>query len=289
MDFIKVGSRGYLFTWMEPYRTNVYVIIGEKQVFVIDTFLGNEPMEELNNKLDEEGIQCKSYVVFNTHADYDHYWGNRAFSESLIISHEQVLRRINSQGKEPLIKFQEYMKGEVKITPPNLTFRKHIVFTREGVEFFHTPGHTGDSSSCFDRVDRVLLPGDNLEAPYPYVNLLNLKDYVQSLEEYDKLDMRFIIPGHDPLQTNKKLLKKNLDYIKAVAVNQVNIESMNKRELSAHLPNLNRLAELYGEKGDKIKSSDYFRQTLAVIDLLDHSIENNKLKEQISLKLAAIR
>jgi hypothetical protein len=25
----KVGSRGYLFTWVDPYRTNVYVINGK--------------------------------------------------------------------------------------------------------------------------------------------------------------------------------------------------------------------------------------------------------------------
>ena len=70
MEVLKVGSRGYLFTWMKPYHTNVYVIIGERHVFVIDTFLGIEPMEDLKNALPHEGIENMPFVVFNTHVDY---------------------------------------------------------------------------------------------------------------------------------------------------------------------------------------------------------------------------
>lgn len=54
MDFQRIGSRGLLFTWMEPYHTNVYVTVGTRHVFVIDTFLGPEPMEAVKTKLAEE-------------------------------------------------------------------------------------------------------------------------------------------------------------------------------------------------------------------------------------------
>jgi len=72
MEFQRIGSRGLLFTWMEPYHTNVYVIVGPKRVFVIDTFLGPDPMADVAARLREEGVDGKPFVAFNTHADYDH-------------------------------------------------------------------------------------------------------------------------------------------------------------------------------------------------------------------------
>ena len=69
------GSRGYLFTWNDPYRTNVYAINGDKHLFICDTFLGIEPMEEALKHLRGEGIG-NPVVVFISHGDYDHYWGS---------------------------------------------------------------------------------------------------------------------------------------------------------------------------------------------------------------------
>lgn len=56
MKVERVESRGYMFTWDDPYRTNVYAINGDKHLFICDTFLGNEPMEEALNYLRGEGI-----------------------------------------------------------------------------------------------------------------------------------------------------------------------------------------------------------------------------------------
>jgi glyoxylase-like metal-dependent hydrolase (beta-lactamase superfamily II) len=102
MEYGRVGSRGHLFTWMEPYHTNVYVIDGHKHVFVVDTFLGPGPMEEVKARLAGEGVRGKPFVVFNTHADYDHYWGNQSFEGSTIVAHESALLRIRTQGEEGL-------------------------------------------------------------------------------------------------------------------------------------------------------------------------------------------
>ena len=66
MEYSRIGSRGHLFTWMKPYHTNVYVIDGFRHVFVVDTFLGPSPMDEVKAKLVEAGVRGKPYVVFNT-------------------------------------------------------------------------------------------------------------------------------------------------------------------------------------------------------------------------------
>ena len=285
MDFQRIGSRGLLFTWMKPYHTNVYVIVGTRHVFIIDTFLGPEPMEALKAKLTEEGVAGNSLVIFNTHADYDHIWGNQAFKGSLIIAHESALRRIRTQGEEGLITYQGHMMGTVELTPPNLIFRKKLTFVEDGVEFFYTPGHTGDSSSCYDSVDHVLLPGDNLEEPYPYVNLLNLKDYTQSLDEYVRLEAKVIIPGHDPPQYDKTLLDENLEYIRAVTTGHVELGKMDQRRLRAHYPNTVRLAELYLEKADAKKAKSYYEEALSVLRVLEPSPENEEKRTEIEANL----
>ncbi len=288
MEHQRIGSRGHLFTWMEPYHTNVYAIVGAKHVFVVDTFLGPEPMEEVKARLANESVSGRPFVVFNTHADYDHFWGNQSFEGSIIIAHDQALRRIRTQGEEGLRQYSAQAMGGVRLTPPNLVFRKRIAFVEEGVEFFYTPGHTGDSSSCYDSVDRVLLPGDNLEAPYPYVNLLNLKEYTQSLEEYKRLEAKVIIPGHDPPQRDGALLEENLAYIRGVASGHVDLAVMDQRRLRAHYPNTVRFAELYLEKADAKKARSYYEEALKVLSLLEPSPEDEVRKTKITARLKGL-
>jgi len=273
---------------MKPYHTNVYVIDGFRHVFVVDTFLGPSPMDEVKAKLVEAGVRGKPYVVFNTHADYDHIWGNQAFRDSQIIAHDSGLRRIRIQGEEGLKTYQSHMNGAVKLTPPNLVFRKKITFVEDGVEFFYTPGHTGDSSSCYDSVDKVFLSGDNLEAPYPYINLLNLKEYTQSLEEYARLDAKVIISGHDPPQYDKELLERNLAYIRGVASGHTDLTIRSQRQLRAHYPNTLRLAELYIEKSDVKKAKSYYEEALKILELLEGSPENEVQKREITTRLTEL-
>jgi glyoxylase-like metal-dependent hydrolase (beta-lactamase superfamily II) len=273
---------------MEPYHTNVYAIISTKRVFIIDTFLGPKPMDEVKSQLTKEGITGKPFVIFNTHADYDHYWGNQSFEDSIIIAHDQTYKRIRTQGEEGLRQYATQAMGAVRLTPPNLVFRKRIAFMEEGVEFFYTPGHTGDSSSCYDSVDHVLLPGDNLEAPYPYVNLLNLKEYTQSLEEYKRLEAKVIIPGHDPPQLDGTLLDENLNYIRDVASGHIDLDAIDQRRLRAHYPNTIRLAELYLEKADTKKARSYYEEALKVLSLIESSPENDERRKKITARLAEL-
>ncbi len=281
LEHQRIAERGHLFTWEDPYLCNTYAIDAPTHTFIVDTYLGPDPMREVKEALISLGVEGKPFIVFNTHADYDHIWGNQAFAESTIITHDSSLRRIQVQGEEGFRSYREHMRGEVKLTPPNLVFRKRIAFPQDGVEIFHTPGHTGDSCSLYDRADKVLLTGDNLESPYPYINLLNLKEYTQSLEEYTKLDARWMIPGHDPPQDSRALLDQNLSYIRSVASGHTDLRSMSQRQLGAHYPNAVRLAELYLEKGDKIKARSYYTESLHILDLLERSDENDARRASI--------
>ncbi|HBE73203.1 MAG TPA: Zn-dependent hydrolase, partial [candidate division Zixibacteria bacterium] len=95
---------------------------------------------------------------------------------------------------------------------PGLTYGSRLCFEDDGVEFFHTPGHTEDSSSCYDRVDGVLLAGDNVELPLPYLYWDKLGRYLETLEGYLKLGASRVIAGHHPLVTGD-IIGGNMEYL----------------------------------------------------------------------------
>ena len=235
MRTTRIGTRGVAVSYDDPYYTNVYVIFGNDHVFVLDTFLGNESMNIVHQLIDDEGCSKMPVVVFNSHADYDHYWGNGAFKDAQIIGHEDCKARILSEGKSSLVKYVDHQRGEIELVPPTHTFREALRFESDEVRFFHTPGHTLDSSSCIDEQDRVLFVGDNVESPIPYLNHINFDQYILSLELYLNLDWKYLVAGHDPLLEKPDLVKRNIDYLQRFRDWSLNIDSFSVAELHRHV------------------------------------------------------
>ena len=240
----KVGSRGFLFTFEDPYKTNVYVINGDKHIFVCDTFLGPDPIKEVLKYLGENGVKGKPFVVFNSHYDYDHYWGNQCFKDSIILAQEQCIINMEMEGENDLKEFVSYKKGEIELTLPNTLFHKKISFVDDLVEFYHTPGHTNDSSSCYDYFDQILFVGDNIETPLPYLRIDNIDDYTSTLKEYLTRDARIIISGHDDLMDNSDLVKSNLEYLESFGLCRIVKPIFCKKKRGTHYINMTKNGQL---------------------------------------------
>jgi glyoxylase-like metal-dependent hydrolase (beta-lactamase superfamily II) len=182
MDYTRVGSRGFLFTFNDPYRVNVYAIDASEHLFICDTYLGTEPMQEVVKTLRGEGID-KPIIVFLSHADYDHIWGNGAFKEATIIAHASCYERIHDQSTNDLERFKSHKRGTVELVEPNLLFSHDLLYPKDGIKIYHTPGHTRDSSSLYDAHDRTVFVGDNIEHPFPYLTtrtLMNTLDHCKA-------------------------------------------------------------------------------------------------------------
>lgn len=214
MKIQNVGVRGILFTFydIDGFLTNVYVIIGNKFNFIIDTYLGPEPMDKIAEYINAK-YEKKPFIVFNSHFHWDHIWGNCRFESSLIISQEICRDMMGKYGEKQLQENAKYKRGNVRITYPNIVFKEKMVFCDEGIEIFHSPGHTEDSASLFDTKDSVLFAGDNIEEPIPYLEWDDLKSYRATLEKYLELGPNFIICGHCDV-VDKTLVDNNLYYIK---------------------------------------------------------------------------
>ncbi|NHJ84023.1 MAG: MBL fold metallo-hydrolase [Asgard group archaeon] len=290
-----VGKRGKVFTFddfsTETYYcpTNVYVINGKNHIFICDTFLGPESMVGVKEFINEH-FKNKPIVIFNSHYDYDHHWGNCAFEAEMILSHKLCKEIIEKQGESDLEKFKEWLRGNVKIILPTVVFTKDYHFKDEGVYFFHSPGHTEDSSSCYDEKDKILYAGDNVEEPIPYIrsNLAGVQKYIASLEHYLTFDFDTLIVGHGSI-ADKKLLQANLDYLKAFPkLNEpINLEKNGRTFYMTHLQNLSTLAEELVKDGDYNDAITYNQE---IIDLgSKHNLIENETIERFEGKIIEIK
>jgi len=219
MKVQEIGSRGVLFTFyeMDGYPTNVFVIRGEHHTFFCDTFLGPECMEEVKHYMTYQYGE-NPYIIFNSHYHWDHVWGNCAFDPAVILAHSLCRELMEEKGQRELEEHEEYKAGDVELILPAITFTEQIVFCEDEVEFFYSPGHTVDSASCFDRKDKILFVGDNVEVPIPYLFSKDLQAYEETLKKYMIMEYEMMILGHGSLP-DRSLIEENLAYITAFSKN----------------------------------------------------------------------
>lgn len=217
MKVENIGNRGVLFTF-ETQESGVgefcvYLIIGEKNLYLCDTHLGPESMEPIKEYIETNGLGDKPLVVFFSHADWDHIWGACAFPGATIIAHDKCPQRIFDRGRLDLERYGDRSRGNVKLVYPTLTFDSRISFRDDGVEFIHAPGHTTDSAICLDRKDQVMYAGDLVEKPEPCINHHDLEVYVETLESLKAMSVSTIISSHSGI-VDAGDIEENIEYIR---------------------------------------------------------------------------
>ncbi len=237
-------------------------------------------MAEVHNVL-MEAREDRPIVVFNTHSDYDHHWGNCYFSPCTIISHAECRENIIKNGANDLKQYREHMRGRVTLTRPNLVFTDRLRFPEEGVEFFWSPGHTTDSASCIDHVDQILIAGDNIESPIPYLRGPNFEQYGTTLRGYMDLRPRYIVTGHDNIQTDLNLLRSNLRYITAFSEWKVDITRLPEQSIATHLNNLVEILAHMDSKTVSDEIREHCRSALDTIEELELMQAYKRLIEKI--------
>lgn len=265
---VKLGERVSVVTFDEPYLVNVCIVFGfnTEQVFVLDTHLGPESMKIVRKAIDEQGCRGMPVVVFNTHADYDHIWGNCAFTHSFIIGHDLCRARIVAESKESLEEHEQHKRGDVRIVSPNLTFSSRLTFAKESLEFVYTPGHTEDSSSCLDSIGNLLFVGDNVESPVPYVNTPDFETYLHSLYWYQEQEWKYLLSSHDPLMRNNDLLDQNIQYLECLKSWEFDIENATPEVRHIHLHNLDSLSSLFLDGSAPPGAREHYKEAARYLD-----------------------
>jgi len=257
-DVSKVGNRGVVFTFEDDI--SVYLIHADKYWFLCDTHLGPQSMEYIKDYISMQSNK-KEVIVFNSHSDWDHIWGNCVFQDGIIIGHETCRKRLNEIGLFDLARLTEYHRGVIKIVLPNLTFSDRMTFVEDEIEFIYTPGHTIDSTVCFDRKDSVLFVGDLVEYPIPYLDFNDLETYIKTLDFIKKIPAKVKVSSHSGIIDNA-LIDSNTAYIKEI-LNNNSIDPILYQECpSVHNFNINNRLFLKYENMVREKLRGDFDYTL---------------------------
>jgi glyoxylase-like metal-dependent hydrolase (beta-lactamase superfamily II) len=199
-----------------------FVVRTRRLLVVVDTLSTPADARWLREQVAADGAG-RSLIVVDTHADYDHAWGNSVFADVPIIGHRRCGERL--QGDEALADIARWsaeMPGrfdEVVPTPPSILHGDDGLVLDGGdvtIELIHTPGHSEDHVSLYLRELGILLAGDAAEVPFPHVDTPGgLVRARASLERLAALGATHVLPCHGGT-TDPVILERNLAWLDAV-------------------------------------------------------------------------
>ncbi|MFO7682244.1 MAG: MBL fold metallo-hydrolase, partial [Chloroflexota bacterium] len=160
----------------------------------------------------------RQLLVINTHADYDHAWGNQVFNAPIIGAYQcaEILRDEETETRLAQMRAKEpHIFGNVSLTPPTLLFEETL--TIDGgdltLELFATPGHTTDHVSLYIPEIDTLLAGDAAELPFPFARTpSDLPHMRRSLAKLADLEAEIVLYCHAPVTIGPQLILDNIVY-----------------------------------------------------------------------------
>jgi len=204
------------------HEVDTFVLLTRRYAVVVDTMSTPEEMTAVMG-LVRDDLAGRQVLVVNTHADYDHAWGNAVFATpdgaypAPIIAHRRVAERLRDPETERYLRQRQQVEprfAAVRLIPPTVIFsdRLRIDGGDLTLELIPTPGHTDDHVAVWIPELRLLLAGDAAEQPIPYVNApSDLPALRASIRLLVALDPATVIPCHGGT-TDPGLLARNLAY-----------------------------------------------------------------------------
>jgi len=189
------------------------LLVGARTAVVIDTLARPEDMEPFLEVIERSGLPC---TVVDTHADWDHAWGNCAFARSAIVGHIDCYRRLRDREARETLARKRLERPEfydrVRIVAPTATFETQMKIDAGGfeVELHHLPGHTSDSIVAFIPRHGLLVAGDCVEEPFPLLESGPLGGWIEGLRAWAGRGVRTVIPAHGDV-CGPDILRANAD------------------------------------------------------------------------------
>lgn len=206
MKPIKITARNIMFTQPmtydgQTYALNIGLILGDRYNYIIDTGFGSGSVEPVLAYL--HGNE-KPIIVVNTHFHWDHVWGNWMFPNSIIIAHPMCRELMEFTWDAEIRKYADYIDKEARKLLPNLLINDSIYLPNDGIQIFHTPGHSEDCISIYDSIDKVLYAGDNIgdtnEDILPSIGTDAATFKTNVIDAYKQYDFEICISGHNKPQ-----------------------------------------------------------------------------------------
>lgn len=200
---------------------DTFIVVTERVVVVVDTMINGKTAVTLLNHA-QAHLSNRQLLVINTHADYDHAWGNHIFPAPIISSSlcAEILRHPKTQEYlEKMQKEEPDIFNDVIITPPTITFNNTLTINGGDLtlELLPTPGHTPDHISIYIPEIDTLLAADAAEIPFPFARTsAGLRSMRHSLAKLAKIDAQTVLYCHAPVTIGTQLLHDNIAYFSKV-------------------------------------------------------------------------
>ena len=207
----------------EGMEVDAYIIITDRFLIALDTMLCPEDVSAMLQSVSTETIG-RSLLCINSHADWDHFWGNCYFMgehSAPIVAHDLCLKRVqSSEAHQELRDFQLLSPTfkNVSLIPPSITFNQCLTIhdSQMTIELLHAPGHHLDQIVAWIPGIRLLLAFDSAEYPLPLIEGADCVPYMfTTLERLIALQPLRVLCSHGNT-ASPDLLKQNLAYIREI-------------------------------------------------------------------------
>lgn len=198
----EVGD-GVLVRRHDSYDLNVGLVVGEGACLVVDTRASHLQARELVAAV--RSVTRHPWTVVNTHAHFDHYFGNAVFDPAAIWGHSRCAETITVHGEEhrrqAIAEFGSAAElSEVDIRPPDRTFPVSASLDIGGraVTLRHLGlGHTDNDIVVLVPDAGVMFAGDLIEqgAPPAFEDAYPL-DWPTTVDALLAIVTDPVVPGH---------------------------------------------------------------------------------------------
>ncbi|HEY8282868.1 MAG TPA: MBL fold metallo-hydrolase [Chloroflexota bacterium] len=254
------------------------VLITQRYVVLLDTMCTPAQALAIMTAIANE-LPGRQLLVINSHADYDHCWGNAVFASPggpypapIIGTRLAYERLIGPDCAASLAKRQteDPRFAPVRLVPPTISFEGELRIDCGDLtpHLIPAPGHSPDQIVVWIPEWRLLLATDAAEHPIPYVSdPATVAQLRRTLHDLVGLRPALVIPCHGGPST-PDLLHRNLAYFDtleervraALAAGRVTAEMADRPDL----PELVRMpvAEMARIAGiEPAAVSDFYRQS----------------------------
>jgi len=237
---------------------NSPVIVNADEAIVIDTEITPAAARTIIADIKAFTNKPIGYVI-DSHYHYDHAHGNQVFTSSAqVIGHDNTYKRLLTnvmeqytylssvqgipnrvdglrqriaQEKDPQQKatmerqvasslaYLEQVK-EIKVTPPNLTFKNDMTLHIGGREIrllYLGRGHTDTDVVVFLPRERIVASGDLMESQISYMGDSYPDEWPATLDRLRALDFDTVMPGHGVVFKGKTKIEAFQGYVREVA------------------------------------------------------------------------
>ncbi len=207
----------------EEMEVDAYIVVTERYIVLLDTLLCPEDVAIVMQSVQDESVG-RQVLVVNSHADWDHSWGNAYFTgehAAPIIAQDYCrARMLADEARTELVDFQSRFPvfHNVALLPPTITFSDR--FTIHGgdltIELMPAPGHHPDHIAAWMPELRLLLAFDAAEKPLPFMeDALSVQPMFATLEHFLALKPQRVLCSHGKT-TSPALVSDNLAYLREV-------------------------------------------------------------------------